>query len=73
MILVRKPELHLRELLRLVVTAQLSRQRDFTFLQIGAYDGVGDDDLRNLVKDHRLRGVMVEPQPEAFCHRVGPV
>ncbi len=38
-----------------------------TFLQIGAFDGVGEDDLRELVTTHNLRGVMVEPQPAAFA------
>ena len=36
-------------------------------MQIGAYDGVGDDDLGGLIKQHRLRGVLVEPQPAAFA------
>ena len=41
--------------------------RSPTFLQIGAFDGVGDDDLRELIWRHRLRGVLVEPQPAAFA------
>ena len=36
-------------------------------MQIGAFDGVGEDDLRGLVLTHKLRGVLVEPQPSAFA------
>src|SRR5262249_28980307 len=32
-----------------------------------AFDGVGEDDLRELVTTHNLRGVLVEPQPAAFA------
>jgi FkbM family methyltransferase len=28
---------------------------------------VGDDDLRDLIKTYRLRGILVEPQPAAFA------
>jgi len=66
-VLVREPGLKVRSALRYVVADQLLRDRDFTFLQIGAYDGVGDDDLVELIKAHGLRGVLVEPQPTAFA------
>jgi FkbM family methyltransferase len=36
-------------------------------LQIGAFDGEADDDLRELVVKHALRGVLVEPQAAAFA------
>jgi FkbM family methyltransferase len=49
------------------VGERLLRNSDLTFLQIGAFDGVGDDDLRDLIKTHRLRGALVEPQPAAFA------
>jgi FkbM family methyltransferase len=65
--LVREPGLKVRSALRYVVADQLLRNREFTFLQIGAYDGVGDDDLGELIQAHRLRGVLVEPQPAAFA------
>src|SRR5262245_3600556 len=38
-----------------------------TFVQIGAYDGVEADPIRSLILDSdRWRGIMVEPQPDAF-------
>jgi FkbM family methyltransferase len=36
------------------------------FLQVGAFDGVSGDPIYPLVKKHGLRGVLVEPQPDAF-------
>jgi len=66
-VLVREPELKVRSALCYVVADQLLRSREFTFLQIGAFDGVGDDDLGELIRAHRLRGVLVEPQPAAFA------
>jgi FkbM family methyltransferase len=66
-VLVREPGLKVRSALRYVVADQLLRNPGFTFLQIGAYDGVGNDDLHELIMEHRLRGVLVEPQPTAFA------
>jgi FkbM family methyltransferase len=66
-ILTRRPDLHVRSWLPFVVAQELLRNPGLTFLQIGAYDGVGDDDLRDLVTAHELRGVLVEPQPAAFA------
>jgi FkbM family methyltransferase len=39
---------------------------DFLFVQIGAYDGVSNDPLHDLVVRHGLSGILVEPQREAF-------
>jgi FkbM family methyltransferase len=50
-----------------VVAQELLKNRQLTFLQIGAFDGDGDDDLRQLIVQHHLRGVLVEPQPAAFA------
>jgi FkbM family methyltransferase len=66
-ILTRRPDLHVRSWLPFVVAQELLRNPGLTFLQIGAYDGVGDDDLRDLVTQYELRGVLVEPQPVAFA------
>ncbi|MCI0492659.1 MAG: FkbM family methyltransferase [Planctomycetes bacterium] len=65
-VLTREPELLVRSCLPFVVAHELLKNPDFTFLQIGAFDGVGDDDLRDLILRHGLRGVLVEPQPAAF-------
>jgi FkbM family methyltransferase len=66
-ILIRDPSLFVRSNLRYVVAHELAINPRMTFLQIGAFDGVGEDDLRELVAAHNLRGVLVEPQPEAFA------
>ncbi len=66
-LLTRHPELYVRSWLPYVVAHELLANRELTFMQIGAYDGVGDDDLGGLIKQHRLRGVLVEPQPAAFA------
>jgi FkbM family methyltransferase len=65
-ILIRDPSLFVRSSLRYVVAHELALNPRMTFLQIGAFDGVGQDDLRELVTVHNLRGVLVEPQPAAF-------
>jgi FkbM family methyltransferase len=65
-ILSRRPELQVRSWLPFVVAHELLHNPTMTFLQIGAYDGVGDDDLRELITRHSMRGVLVEPQPAAF-------
>lgn len=66
-IIIRDPSLAVRSSLRYVVANELITNPRMTFLQIGAFDGVGEDDLRELVTTHNLRGVMVEPQPAAFA------
>jgi FkbM family methyltransferase len=65
-IIIRDPSLLVRSSLRYVVSNELLKNPRLTFLQIGAFDGVGDDDLRELVTAYKLRGVLVEPQPAAF-------
>lgn len=66
-IITRAPELVIRSCLPFVVAHELWRNPRLTFVQIGAYDGIGDDDLHNLIVAHQLRGVLVEPQAEAFA------
>ena len=65
--LVIRPELTDRSLLPLIVADHLLCHRDLTFMQIGAFDGVKNDDLHALIRRHRLRGVLIEPQPAAFA------
>jgi FkbM family methyltransferase len=66
-IVTREPSMVMRSCLPFVVGHELLNNPRLTFLQIGAYDGVGDDDLRGLVLMHKLRGVLLEPQPAAFA------
>lgn len=66
-IVTQQPDILVRSVLPFIVAQQLLTNPQFTFLQIGAFDGVGDDDLRELIIAHQLRGVLVEPQPAAFA------
>jgi FkbM family methyltransferase len=66
-IITRSPELGVQCQLPFVVAHELLKNPRLTFMQIGAFDGVGDDDLQTLIKTHQLRGVLVEPQPRAFA------
>lgn len=66
-IITREPDLAVRSCLPFVVAHELLRNPRLTFMQIGAFDGVGEDDLRALVLAHKLRGVLIEPQPDAFA------
>jgi FkbM family methyltransferase len=63
----RRPEILVRSVLPFVVAHELLNNPQLAFMQIGAFDGEGDDDLRQLVVRHKLRGVLVEPQPAAFA------
>lgn len=36
------------------------------YLQIGVFDGVSGDPIYPLIEKHRLRGILVEPQHDAF-------
>jgi len=46
------------------------RGRDFTFIQVGAHDGMVDDPIRKYVRGYHWRGVLVEPQPTVFARLV---
>jgi (heptosyl)LPS beta-1,4-glucosyltransferase len=66
-VITRKPELTVRSCLPYVIGHELLNNGQLTFMQIGAFDGALDDDLRSLVARHKLRGVLIEPQPTAFA------
>ena len=42
------------------------RREQLVFMQIGAFDGVSCDPLREFVMAHNWQGILVEPQPTAF-------
>lgn len=42
------------------------RKPDFTFLQVGAFDGVTGDPIYELVRSFGWRGIVCEPNPDAF-------
>jgi FkbM family methyltransferase len=55
------------DILGLAARERLSRGEDFYFVQIGANDGMRYDPLRALILEHHLRGLLVEPLPDAFA------
>jgi FkbM family methyltransferase len=54
------------DVLPFLVRARLAMNPSFFFVQIGANDGILDDPLRDLIRQHRLRGLLVEPLPDMF-------
>jgi FkbM family methyltransferase len=49
-----------------ILSAFERRRRDFFFVQIGAYDGLKSDPIQASVRKRHWRGILVEPQPDAF-------
>jgi FkbM family methyltransferase len=39
---------------------------DVSYLQVGAFDGIAGDPIYHLIERHALRGILVEPQKDAF-------
>jgi len=60
--LFRHPEWNFAPLLKLVVASCLRARPDFTFLQVGAFDGIVEDPMHPLVDEFGVRGLVVEPQ-----------
>jgi len=60
--LLRHPEWNFDDPLKLVVAYAMRRRPDFTFLQVGAFDGRTDDPIHPLVREFGIRGIVVEPQ-----------
>jgi len=60
--LFRHPDWNFDPLLKLAVTYHLRARPDFTFLQVGAFDGLANDPIHPLVRAFGLRGLIVEPQ-----------
>lgn len=50
----------------LVVARQILKSSDFFFIQVGAFDGIECDPLRDFILKHGWRGVLLEPQKKAF-------
>jgi len=60
------PELELSNVLDFVVAHHNRPNADFFFVEVGAFDGVTADPIYHLVRQQGWRGVLVEPQCEAF-------
>lgn len=65
--LVDHPQHVERNLLRYVAADAVARRGELAFLQVGAFDGEADDDLRAVIDAYPCRGILVEPQPGAFA------
>jgi FkbM family methyltransferase len=67
--LTRQREAELRLKLEHAIALHLVENdpRDFFFIQVGAYDGVANDPLHDLVVRFKWRGILLEPQKEAFA------
>jgi len=53
-------------ILPLIVREHIATGEPFFFVQVGANDGVVDDPLRDLILQHRLQGLLIEPLPDLF-------
>lgn len=65
--LVANPSWNCANPLQLVVAYHRLGKPDFAFVQIGAFDGTANDCLHDIViNDGKVRGILVEPQENAF-------
>jgi hypothetical protein len=58
------------DVLKLIVQEYIQSHPNPFFIQIGANDGMYDDDLRKYILDYSWQGVLVEPQPGPFARLV---
>jgi FkbM family methyltransferase len=60
---------HLRsiELDDVICRRMLEVGREFTFIQVGAFDGISTDPLHKYITRYGWRGVLIEPQPRAVA------
>lgn len=64
--LLEKPGWNYTDFLKLAVSYMMRSAKDFTFVQVGAFDGVSNDPIHDLVREFGIRGIVVEPQDLAF-------
>jgi FkbM family methyltransferase len=60
------PDLEIACCLDFIAAHHSTNESEFFFVQIGAFDGVTRDPVYELVRKRGWRGVLVEPQVEAF-------
>lgn len=53
-------------ILPLLVREHIASGEPFFFVQVGANDGIFDDPLHDLILEHHLRGLLIEPLPDIF-------
>lgn len=49
-----------------LIAEKISNGKPFTFVQVGANDGILDDPIRESVCRYHLRGLLIEPLPDLF-------
>lgn len=49
-----------------ILEFQYSRSRHFTFMVVGAFDGLTNDPMSRFTRTHECDGIFIEPQPAAF-------
>jgi FkbM family methyltransferase len=69
-VLINHPGNELTFDLGFAVAHLLQRRDPLTFVQVGAYDGMTNDVLADFIRRGKLRGLLVEPQPEVFARLV---
>jgi FkbM family methyltransferase len=57
---------HRLDVLQLVVDRLQPDRPDFFFVQVGANDGVFDDEINTMIKRYRWHGILLEPQADVF-------
>lgn len=66
-VLLQNPEVQLDVNLDLLIAHLQTLRTDCFFVQVGAYDGISTHSLYHLIKKYSLRGVLIEPQKQAFA------
>jgi hypothetical protein len=65
-VLLCKPELNFQVDLDLLCKTLLYGEDEIFLLQIGAYDGVSNDPVKNLIQRYPIQAILVEPQKRFF-------
>jgi len=66
-LLIDNPDWRISNLLQFVAIERMFHNGQLTFIQIGAYDGVVADDLRQVIETGNARGILIEPQAVPFA------
>lgn len=52
--------------LHMLIGLRFVQNKDLYFVQIGANDGVRADSLHKAIELYKMKGILIEPQPELF-------
>jgi FkbM family methyltransferase len=65
-VLLENPGWYWTDVLKLAVSYKMRSSEEFTFIQVGGFDGVSNDPIHGIVREFGIRGIIVEPQKDAF-------